>query len=62
MERALGTTFEQRVVSELGAGVRVTTAAGQIDATALSVARQAASAVSAEAIEAHAARPGGADD
>jgi len=42
---ALGEGFQERVVPELGAGVRVTTAAGQVDATAASLARQAALAV-----------------
>ncbi|WP_404370017.1 hypothetical protein ACIHQR_08725 [Corallococcus coralloides] len=41
----LGDGVKARVVGELGAGVRVTTPAGQVDATALSVARQAALAV-----------------
>jgi F0F1-type ATP synthase membrane subunit b/b' len=39
--------FEERTVRELGAGVRVTTAVGQVDATAASIARFAARAVSA---------------
>jgi F0F1-type ATP synthase membrane subunit b/b' len=45
----LGDGFTERTVGELGAGVRVTTAAGQVDATALSLARQAARAMSAVA-------------
>lgn len=42
---ALGRVLEARVVPELGAGVRVTTAAGQIDATAAGLAREAAKIV-----------------
>ncbi len=38
----LGTTFTERAVAELGAGVRVTTGAGQVDASALALARRAA--------------------
>lgn len=41
----LGQGFEERVVSDLGAGVRVTTRAGQVDATAVSLARRAARSV-----------------
>ncbi|HUB06711.1 MAG TPA: hypothetical protein VMB50_06910, partial [Myxococcales bacterium] len=44
---ALGREPEVRVVADLGAGVRVTTPAGQVDATAAAIARQAARAVSA---------------
>jgi F0F1-type ATP synthase membrane subunit b/b' len=44
---ALGDGFKERTVSELLAGVRVTTSAGQVDATALSLARHAAQAVTA---------------
>ncbi|MGR8918776.1 MAG: hypothetical protein ACU85V_04085 [Gammaproteobacteria bacterium] len=47
LEDAIGHGFEERVVAELGAGVRVTTPAGQIDATAVAIARQAARAVAA---------------
>lgn len=42
---ALGDGFKERTVAELLAGVRVTTSAGQVDATALSLARHAAQAV-----------------
>lgn len=45
LEAALGTKPNIRIVKELGAGVRVTTPAGQIDATALSFARHAAQAL-----------------
>lgn len=45
LERVLGDGFQERIVRELGAGVRVTTPAGQVDATALSLARRAAVAV-----------------
>ncbi|GHG96376.1 hypothetical protein [Comamonas sp. JC664] len=45
LEEVLGAGVRERVVTALGAGVRVTTPAGQVDATALSVARQAARAV-----------------
>jgi F0F1-type ATP synthase membrane subunit b/b' len=55
LEVAVGGAFEERVVAELGAGVRVTTPAGQIDATALSIARQAARTIAAEGI--HVSQP-----
>lgn len=42
---ALGAAFTERVVPELGAGVRLTSAAGQVDASAQALARQAARAV-----------------
>jgi F0F1-type ATP synthase membrane subunit b/b' len=42
LRRLLGADFEHRVIPELGAGVRVTTSAGQVDATAASFARRAA--------------------
>jgi F-type H+-transporting ATPase subunit b len=45
LKKTLGDGFEERVVPELGAGVRLTTPAGQIDASVQSVARQAARAV-----------------
>jgi F-type H+-transporting ATPase subunit b len=45
----LGDGFQERVVGELAAGVRVTTAAGQVDATAVSLARRAARAVNSAA-------------
>lgn len=43
---ALGAPPDPKRVPELGAGVRITTAAGQVDATASALARQAARAVS----------------
>lgn len=43
----LGDGIRERVVGELGAGVRITTSAGEVDATAVSLARRAARAVSA---------------
>lgn len=43
----LGDQIQERIVDELGAGVRVTTSAGAVDATAASLARRAACAVSA---------------
>jgi F0F1-type ATP synthase membrane subunit b/b' len=43
---ALGSNFLERVVAELEVGVRVTTPAGQVDATAASIARRAALALS----------------
>ena len=46
LEQTLGHAFEERVVGELGAGVRVTTRGGQIDATAISIARRAGRTVS----------------
>jgi F0F1-type ATP synthase membrane subunit b/b' len=45
LEGVLGAGFEEHVVGELGAGVRVTTPAGQVDATAVALARRAAEAV-----------------
>lgn len=45
LEATLGGPFEENVVAELGAGVRVTTSTGQVDATALSMARRAAEAL-----------------
>jgi F0F1-type ATP synthase membrane subunit b/b' len=47
LEDLLGSAFEARVVPDLGAGVRVTTAGGQVDASALSIAREAARSVGA---------------
>lgn len=44
----LGPDFEVRVVHELGAGVRVTTPGGQVDASALGVAREAAEQLEAQ--------------
>lgn len=48
LEGPLGPAFEARVLPTLGAGVRVTTAGGQVDASALSIAREAARAIGAE--------------
>jgi F0F1-type ATP synthase membrane subunit b/b' len=45
LEHVLGEHFEQRVVPELRAGARVTTAGGQVDASSLSLARAAARAL-----------------
>lgn len=42
LQDVLGTTFTERTVAELGAGVRVTTGAGQVDASAVALARRAA--------------------
>jgi F0F1-type ATP synthase membrane subunit b/b' len=47
LEDLLGPTFEARIVPDLGAGVRVTTVGGQVDASALSIAREAARSVGA---------------
>jgi len=47
LRTTLGHDFRERVQATLGAGVRVTTPLGQVDATALSIARQAASDVAA---------------
>jgi F-type H+-transporting ATPase subunit b len=49
---ALGVSVEARTVAELGAGVRVTTPAGQVDASALALARRAAHDVTAATREA----------
>ncbi len=46
---AVGRAFDERVVADLGAGVRIITGAGEIDASALSFAREAAHAVTAHA-------------
>lgn len=46
LEAVLGGGHEHRIVAELGAGVRVTSPAGQVDATPASFARQAARALS----------------
>ena len=48
---ALGGSFEERVIPELGAGVRVTTPAGQVEASAVGLARETAAAVRAIAAE-----------
>jgi F0F1-type ATP synthase membrane subunit b/b' len=54
----LGENFKEQVVDDLGAGVRVTTSAGQVDASAPALARQAAEQVTAAMIsEATAAAP-----
>jgi len=46
LETALGAKLQVRIVSDLGAGVRITTPAGQVDATAVSIARFAARSLS----------------
>lgn len=45
LQAALGGAYTARVVAELGAGVRVTTPGGQVDASALSLGRYAGRAV-----------------
>jgi len=47
LQQALGEGFSERTVQQLGAGVRVTTSSGQIDATAVAFAREAAHRLSA---------------
>jgi len=47
LQAALGVPFAERVVASLGAGVRVITPAGQVDTSALAVARRAGQAVAA---------------
>lgn len=49
LSRALGGDFTRRVVPELGAGVRITTATGQVDATAAGFARLAAREIARDA-------------
>lgn len=49
---AAGRDIHERVVTELGAGVRITTAVGQIDATAAGMARDAARQIAAMVAEA----------
>lgn len=61
LEHALASPFEQRVVGELGAGVRITTSAGQIDATATAIARQAAAGIKTRDVTAGTPRVGAAD-
>jgi hypothetical protein len=55
LEQALGIRFEERLVATLGAGVRVTTASGQIDASAARIAREGARELGALAARAGAA-------
>jgi F-type H+-transporting ATPase subunit b len=62
LEAAIGGEFEARVIGELGAGVRVTTPAGQIDATTRSIARQAAREVTRSRISGRTPAPEPADD
>lgn len=50
LKASLGSAFRERVVPELGAGVRITTPAGQVDATATSIARRAGRTVSGLAL------------
>lgn len=49
LREALGPDFEEREVPELGAGVRITTRAGQVDASALSLSRAAAERIAQQA-------------
>ena len=49
LSRVLGGDFTRRVVPELGAGVRITTATGQVDATAAGFARRAARDIARDA-------------
>jgi F0F1-type ATP synthase membrane subunit b/b' len=56
---ALGDGFVERIVPELGAGVRITTQVGQVDASAAAIARLAAREVAATG---RGANPGGADE
>lgn len=60
LDEALGHRFQERTVPELLAGVRVTTPGGQVDATARSLARHAARAVTG-AVAAPASPAGGTD-
>jgi len=46
---ALGATLPIRLVPELGAGIRITTSAGQVDVTAASIARRVAIVVTSSA-------------
>lgn len=55
LQAVLGASFEERVVASLGAGVRVTTSSGQVDTTALAIARRAARALAS--LGAEGARP-----
>jgi F0F1-type ATP synthase membrane subunit b/b' len=58
LRECIGAEFEDRLAPELGAGVRVTTSAGQVDATAVGLARHAAREVVAVATEAYGAQEG----
>jgi F0F1-type ATP synthase membrane subunit b/b' len=49
LSEALGPDFEERDVPELGAGLRITTRAGQVDASALALSRAAAERVAQQA-------------
>ncbi|HEX7785400.1 MAG TPA: hypothetical protein VF653_04195 [Methylomirabilota bacterium] len=49
LQDALGAELTERTVTELGAGVRITTATGQVDASALAIASHAARALAATA-------------
>lgn len=57
LQRALGAPVSERVVPELGAGVRVTGAGGQVDATAASIARRAGQAIRELELEPTTERP-----
>jgi F-type H+-transporting ATPase subunit b len=50
LSETLGSDFEERTASELGAGIRVTTSLGQVDASAAALAREAARSVEANAL------------
>lgn len=56
LRQSLGDGFRQRVVPELGAGLRISTDSGQVDASALAVARTAARLVT-EACQQNAETP-----
>jgi len=47
LQGTLGDSFKERTITELGAGLRVTTLAGQVDASAVAFAREAARAMHA---------------
>jgi F-type H+-transporting ATPase subunit b len=47
LEEVLGQAFQHRLMPDLGAGVRVTTPQGQVDASALSIGREAARRIAA---------------
>jgi len=52
LEAALGAGFSERTVAALGAGIRVTTTAGQVDASALAIGRLAARTLASAAADA----------
>jgi F-type H+-transporting ATPase subunit b len=61
LTEALGGPFDERVVRQLGAGVRVTTGAGQVDGSAVALARRAAQQVAGAVASGSESAPGAAE-